>query len=189
MRARQSMWRGSERAVQLNVQLRRCCRLRQSLLVARSSRRTDMLVEPSRPACQSCRLIQLRRMPLRPLRTRRAPVSTSCLYQKGKSGCARSLLRTGAPSLIAGARARSDRLCRGEITCRIIRTARRLGVSTVAVYSEADRDCMHVAMVRPAAQTGYWCEADIWLGRRGILYRSGAVIRELRELPYRRCSC
>lgn len=36
---------------------------------------------------------------------------------------------------------------RGEIACRVIRSARRLGIQTVAVYSDADRNAMHVAMV------------------------------------------
>ncbi len=36
---------------------------------------------------------------------------------------------------------------RGEIACRVIRSAKRLGIQTVAVYSDADRNAMHVAMV------------------------------------------
>jgi propionyl-CoA carboxylase alpha chain len=35
---------------------------------------------------------------------------------------------------------------RGEIACRVIKTARKMGIATVAVYSEADKDAMHVSM-------------------------------------------
>ena len=41
---------------------------------------------------------------------------------------------------------------RGEIACRVIKTARRMGIATVAVYSEADRDARHVDLVGPALQ-------------------------------------
>ena len=43
---------------------------------------------------------------------------------------------------------------RGEIACRIMRTAKRLGVETVAVYSEADANAMHVAMADQAVLIG-----------------------------------
>ena len=43
---------------------------------------------------------------------------------------------------------------RGEIACRIIKTARRMGIETVAVYSEADRDALHVEMADLAIPIG-----------------------------------
>jgi 3-methylcrotonyl-CoA carboxylase alpha subunit len=43
---------------------------------------------------------------------------------------------------------------RGEIACRIIRTARRLGLRTVAVYSAADRHALHVEMADEAFEIG-----------------------------------
>jgi propionyl-CoA carboxylase alpha chain len=43
---------------------------------------------------------------------------------------------------------------RGEIACRIITTARRLGIETVAVYSEADQDALHVEMADQAVPIG-----------------------------------
>jgi propionyl-CoA carboxylase alpha chain len=43
---------------------------------------------------------------------------------------------------------------RGEIACRIIKSARKMGIKTVAVYSEADRDALHVEMADEAVAIG-----------------------------------
>ncbi len=43
---------------------------------------------------------------------------------------------------------------RGEIACRIMKTAQRLGIKTVAVYSDADRDALHVDMADEAVHIG-----------------------------------
>ena len=43
---------------------------------------------------------------------------------------------------------------RGEIACRVIRTARQMGIKTVAVYSDADRNAMHVRMAYEAVRIG-----------------------------------
>ncbi|MFN3643282.1 MAG: acetyl-CoA carboxylase biotin carboxylase subunit [Gemmobacter sp.] len=43
---------------------------------------------------------------------------------------------------------------RGEIACRVIKTARRMGIATVAVYSDADRGALHVRMADEAVHIG-----------------------------------
>ena len=52
---------------------------------------------------------------------------------------------------------------RGEIACRIIRSARRMGIETVAVYSEADRDALHVVMADEAVPIGAPLAAESYL--------------------------
>ena len=43
---------------------------------------------------------------------------------------------------------------RGEIACRVIKTARKMGIKTVAIYSDADRNALHVAMADEAVNIG-----------------------------------
>jgi len=43
---------------------------------------------------------------------------------------------------------------RGEIACRVIKTARRMGIATVAIYSDADRQALHVQMADEAVHIG-----------------------------------
>ncbi|MGA7997923.1 MAG: acetyl/propionyl/methylcrotonyl-CoA carboxylase subunit alpha [Bradyrhizobium sp.] len=58
---------------------------------------------------------------------------------------------------------------RGEIACRVIRAARAMGLRTVAVYSEADRDAMHVAMADEAVLLGPARARDSYLNIERVI--------------------
>jgi propionyl-CoA carboxylase alpha chain len=63
---------------------------------------------------------------------------------------------------------------RGEIACRVIKTARRMGIKTVAVYSDADRDALHKEMADEAVFIGPAPSAESYLVIDNIM----AAIRE-----------
>ena len=58
---------------------------------------------------------------------------------------------------------------RGEIACRVIKTARRLGVRTVAVYSEADAGARHVRLADEAVCIGPAPSAQSYLSMPAII--------------------
>jgi propionyl-CoA carboxylase alpha chain len=58
---------------------------------------------------------------------------------------------------------------RGEIACRIIKTARKMGISAVAVYSDADRDALHVEMADEAVHIGPPAAAESYLKMDAII--------------------
>ena len=79
---------------------------------------------------------------------------------------------------------------RGEIACRVIKTAKKMGIKTVAVYSDPDSQALHVTMadeavhIGPAASTESYLRADRiieafkmtgWLSRQVRL--SGGSVR------------
>src|SRR5689334_20378700 len=58
---------------------------------------------------------------------------------------------------------------RGEIACRIIQTAKRMGIATIAVYSGADEDALHVAMADHAVLIGPAPAAQSYLSIQAIV--------------------
>ncbi|MEJ5018157.1 acetyl/propionyl/methylcrotonyl-CoA carboxylase subunit alpha [Ochrobactrum vermis] len=58
---------------------------------------------------------------------------------------------------------------RGEIACRVIRTARELGIATVAIYSDADAKALHVEMADEAVRVGPALSAQSYLNVEAII--------------------
>ena len=93
------------------------------------------------------------------------------------------LLSSSAPSPAAAAGAGIEKVLvanRGEIACRVMRTARRLGVATVAVYSDADRGALHVRAADEAVRIGPPPARESYLNAKAIIdaaHRTGAQVR------------
>ena len=76
------------------------------------------------------------------------------------------------PTIVGGAVATKQKVLianRGEIAVRIIRTCRELGLPTVAVYSDADRDALHVEMADQSFRIGPALASESYLSIGAIL--------------------
>ena len=58
---------------------------------------------------------------------------------------------------------------RGEIACRVMKTARRMGIKSVAVYSDADKDALHVQMADEAVHIGASASSESYLVMERII--------------------
>ena len=63
---------------------------------------------------------------------------------------------------------------RGEIACRIIKTAKRLGIRTIAVFSEVDADALHVRLADEAHLLGPAAASESYL-------RAGRILKIAKE--------
>ncbi|MER3631375.1 MAG: methylcrotonoyl-CoA carboxylase, partial [Blastocatellia bacterium] len=58
---------------------------------------------------------------------------------------------------------------RGEIACRVIRACREMNIATVAVYSDADRNALHVRMADEAYRVGPPASSESYLKIEAII--------------------
>ena len=58
---------------------------------------------------------------------------------------------------------------RGEIACRVLKTLKKLGITSVAVYSDADKDALHVKMADEAYNIGLAPSTESYLRQDKII--------------------
>jgi acetyl/propionyl-CoA carboxylase alpha subunit len=73
---------------------------------------------------------------------------------------------------------------RGEIACRIIRTARRMGITTVAVFSQADRGALHTQLADQAIALSGFTAAESYLDVSQLLAAAAECGADAVRRPY-----
>jgi 3-methylcrotonyl-CoA carboxylase alpha subunit len=107
---------------------------------------TELSIRAKAAKCLVCRFLQR----LIPQSSRRASASSEC--KEGDQMFRKILIAN-----------------RGEIACRVIRTARQLGIATVAIYSDADANALHVEMAEEAVRVGAAQSAQSYLNIEAII--------------------
>ena len=67
---------------------------------------------------------------------------------------------------------------RGEIACRVIKTCQKMGLRTVAVYSDADQNSMHVSMADESVLIGGAASSESYLVIDNIINMDAAILNQ-----------